>query len=262
MYDYPNPKDCFPNTNISGGICYFLWNNDYKGDCTYTNVVNGNKQSAIRQLNENEIFVRYNKAVSIIRKITAQQFESISNIVYARNPFGLDSAIRGSEKKKSKDDFKVYTSKGEGYLRKTDVKSNLHLAYKYKLLMGKVLSGHIGETDSSGQVKVIATIKAISPNEVTTDSYLIIGDFDNQQEAINIESYFKTKLLRFLLLQSLVSMNISRGNFRFVPLQDFTSKSDIDWSKSVAEIDAQLYKKYGLTEEEIGFIEGMIKPME
>ena len=70
------------------------------------------------------------------------------------------------------------------------------------------------------------------------------------------------KLVRFLLLQSLVSMNISRGNFRFVPLQDFTSKSDIDWTKSVAEIDRQLYAKYNLTEEEIAFIEQMIKPMD
>ena len=73
--------------------------------------------------------------------------------------------------------------------------------------------------------------------------------------------YLRTKFLRFLLLQSLVSMNISRNNFRFVPLQDFTDKSDINWEKSVLEIDQQLYTKYGLSEDEISFIESMIKSM-
>ena len=92
--------------------------------------------------------------------------------------------------------------------------------------------------------------------------YLVIGPFRIKKEAVNAERYFKTKFLRFLLLQSLVSMNISRNNFRFVPLQDFTSKSDIDWSRSIGEIDAQLYEKYGLERDEIDFIERMIKPME
>ena len=192
----------------------------------------------------------------------ATKFVSISNIVYARNPFDLDSSVRGDSKPKNSDDLKVYTSKGEGYLRKTAVKSNVDLVGKYKLSMGKVLSGHIGETDASGQVKVIATLLPLAPNEVTTDSYLIIGAFKTKKEATNILSYFKTKLLRFLLLQSLVSMNISRGNFRFVPLQDFTSKSDIDWSATIPEIDRQLYKKYNLTDDEIAFVEKMIKPME
>ena len=76
-----------------------------------------------------------------------------------------------------------------------------------------------------------------------------------------MQKYIHTKFLRFLLLQSLASMNISRNNFRFVPLQDFTENSDIDWSRSVAEIDRQLYAKYTLTEDEIAFIESMIKPM-
>lgn len=128
--------------------------------------------------------------------------------------------------------------------------------------MGKVLSGHIGETDNNGQVKVISSVFYSSPNEVCTDSYLVIGCFESKIEAINIEKYFKTKFLRFLLLQSLVSMNISKGNFRFVPIQDFTPQSDIDWTQSIADIDKQLYRKYKLDEDEIEFIEKMIKPMD
>ena len=118
--------------------------------------------------------------------------------------------------------------------------------------MGKVLSGHIGETDDKGQVKVIASIQAAQPKEACTDSYLLIGNFNNSLEANNLKEYLKTKMLRYLLLQALASMNISRANFRFVPLLDFSKT----WT------DEMLYKKYGLTTEEINTIEQMIKPME
>ena len=123
------------------------------------------------------------------------------------------------------------------------------------------ISGHLGETNKEGQVKVIATLQIASPKEVSTDSYLVIGEFHSKIQANNLMQYLRTKFSRFLLLQSLASMNISRNNFRFVPLQDFTEGSDIDWSKSIEEIDKQLYAKYNLTEEEISFIESMIKPM-
>ena len=77
-----------------------------------------------------------------------------------------------------------------------------------------------------------------------------------------MKKYIATKFQRFLLLQALTSIHITKDSFIFVPLQDFTANSDIDWSKSIAEIDKQLYAKYGLSEEEIAFIEKMIKPME
>lgn len=259
IIDYPNPKDCFPNANISGGVCYFLYDNKEEGDCLFTNVINGKRESAIRKLDEYEIFIRYNKAISIIHKVVSHK--SISEIVSARNPFGLGSSVRGLENKTEKTPILVYSSRGHGYISKNELKDNEELFGSYKLLMGKVLSGHIGETDMNGQVKVIATIKTAKPQEVSTDSYLVVGPVAGLIEVNNLHSYFRTKFLRFLLLQSLASMNISRANFRFVPLQDFTFNSDIDWSKSISEIDAQLYAKYGLSEEEMAFIESMIKPM-
>ena len=259
IIDYPNPKDCFPNANISGGVCYFLYDNKEEGDCLFTNVINGKRESAIRKLDEYEIFIRYNKAISIIHKVVSHK--SISEIVSARNPFGLGSSVRGLENKTEKTPILVYSSRGHGYISKNELKDNEELFGSYKLLMGKVLSGHIGETDMNGQVKVIATIKTAKPQEVSTDSYLVVGPVTGLTEVNNLYSYFRTKFLRFLLLQSLASMNISRANFRFVPLQDFTFNSDIDWSKSISEIDAQLYAKYGLSEEEMAFIESMIKPM-
>ena len=262
IVDYPNPKDCFPTANISGGVCYFLWNRDQACKCIFINVINGERISSIRDLGEYDVFVRYNNALSIIRKIIKSSHDYVSSIVSARNLYNLDSSIRGYETKKMESDLQVYTSRGIGYIDKKMVPINTDTIDRYKLFMGKVLSGHLGETDDNGQVKVIATLFVGLPFDVCTDSYLVIGPFNQKRECINSESYFRTKFLRFLLLQALVSMNISRGNFRFVPLQDFTSSSDIDWSVSIAEIDAQLYRKYGLSDEEIAFIEKMIKPME
>ena len=259
IIDYPNPKDCFPTANISGGVCYFLRDKNYTGDCLFSNVVNGKTITSMRVLNEFDVFVRYNRALPIIKKVHTDNV--LSDLVFARNPFNLDSSIRGESESDEETDIKVYSSKGIGYLRYSDITTNQDLVGKYKVLMGKVLSGHLGETNEEGQVKVIATLQVASPQEVSTDSYLVIGEFYSRIQANNLIQYLRTKFLRFLLLQSLVSMNISRNNFRFVPLQDFSDESDIDWGKSIKGIDEQLYAKYNLTNEEISFIESMIKPM-
>lgn len=261
IYDYPNPKDCFPTANVSGGICYFLWVIKYNGKCSFVNVVNGVKSTEERILNEFDVFVRYNNALSIIHKVYCPENKSLIASVRARNAFNLHSAVRGSAIKDSNNDILVYSSKGVGYIPVSEVTGCNELLPRYKTFMGKVLSGHVGETDQAGQVKVISTTIVAKPYEVTTDSYLVMGDFASLFEATSLQKYLHTKFLRFLLLQSLASMNISRGNFRFVPIQDFTEGSDIDWSESIAEIDAQLYAKYNLSDEEIAFIESMIKPM-
>ena len=133
---------------------------------------------------------------------------------------------------------------------------------KYNVITGKALSGHLGESDENGQVKVLATTKIILPGEVCTESYIVMGKFDTKFEANNLYKYLCTKVVRFLLLQALPTMDIRKESFRFVPLQDFTNSSDIDWSKSIEDIGRQLYRKYGLDDKEIGFIERMIKPME
>lgn len=262
LYDFPNSKDCFPTANISGGVCYYLFDDKYSGNCKVVNVVNGRQDSQERNLNEQEVFIRYNKAVSIVKKMDLGH-GILSDVIYTRNPFSLDSAVRGHESESSYNNIKVYSSKGTGYISINDIKSGLEIIPRYKVMMGKVLSGHVGETDSEGKVKVLSTVFTANPNEVCTDSYLVVGkDLKTFEEANNLSKYLKSNFTRFLLLQSLASMNISRGNFRFVPLQDFTSSSDIDWTQPVAAIDQQLYRKYGLSDEEVAFIEKMIKPME
>ena len=128
-------------------------------------------------------------------------------------------------------------------------------------MTSKVTAEHAGEPDKNGQFKIISRTEIIGPNEVCTDSYLIIGASENKSIVENEYKYLKTYFTRFLLMLSVSSINLSADKFQFVPNQNFTEQSDIDWSKSISEIDQQLYAKYDLSTDEISFIESMIKPM-
>ena len=251
MVDYPNPKDCFPSLNVSGGICYFLWDREYKGLCNFTNVIGSRQISASRKMNEFNYFIRYNSAVSIVHKITKNSSKMLESIITSRKPFGLDSSLRGAETK-CENDVTLVSSAGRSYISKNSIVTGHELVDKYKVIIGKALSGHIGETDENGQVKVLAKVELLNPNEVCTESYLCVGNYDNIENARNLEKYLTTKFVRFLLLQALSSMNITKDKFCFVPMQDFSKP----WT------DEELYAKYDLTQEEIDFIESMIKPME
>ena len=102
------------------------------------------------------------------------------------------------------------------------------------------------------------------PQSICTETYLVVGaDLDlSETSANNLSIYLKTKFARYLHGVAKISQHGTAKTYRFVPLQDFTEHSDIDWSKSIAEIDQQLYRKYNLSDDEIAFIEKMIKPME
>mgnify|MGYP001002507464 CR=1 FL=1 len=127
--------------------------------------------------------------------------------------------------------------------------------------MSKVTAEHAGEPDKNGQFRIVSRTEIIEPNDVCTDSYLIIGASEDKSIVENEYKYIQTRFTRFLLMQAVSSINLSLDKFQFIPLQDFTEKSDINWNNSVAEIDQQLYIKYNLSDKEISFIESMIKPM-
>lgn len=250
IVDYPNPKDCFPGVNISGGVCYFLWDKQHDGLCEFTNVIGNQKITSLRDLSEFHYFIRYNNSVSIIHKVTKER-ERLSDIITSRKPFGIDSFERGIPDKKA-GDLTLVSSAGIGYLPRTQITQGVDLIDRYKVIIGKALSGHIGETDENGQVKVLARLEVLKPEEICTESYLCVGNYDNEKEANNLKDYLATKFVRFLLLQALTSMNITKDKFCFVPLQNFNE----EWT------DEKLYKKYGLTQDEVDFIESMIRPME
>ena len=188
----------------------------------------------------------------IIKKIKKLNEKTLDNIVYSRNIFGLNSSIEG-HLAKNEGDLTLYSLNGVSYVEQNDVvKVKDDLINKYKVMMTKAMSGG-NKPSSDGSYLVISnTMRILKPQEICTETYLCIGNFNNKIEANNLYKYLKTKFFRFLLLQALTSINISKDKFCFIPIQDFTKSFN----------DAELYKKYKLTQAEIDFIEATIRPIE
>ncbi|RHW54276.1 Eco57I restriction-modification methylase domain-containing protein [Lactobacillus bombicola] len=254
IVDYPNSKEVFSNTSIGGGVCYFVRNTDYSGPCDFVNVSKGKLNLMRRNLNEFPVLVRYNEAVSIIRKVMNRNNSSVSEIMSSLMPFGLNTSYRGFKDKQSDDDLALYAS-GDSltYISRAHVKKGKEFIDDYKVIISKTGAEHAGEPDKIGMFKVIpSTMRVINPGDVCTHSYFVAGQFDSPKNAKNLLSYLKTKFVRFLVLQSMSGIGLSRQVFTFVPMQDFSQKWD----------DQKLYQKYSLTEDEILFIESMIKEMD
>lgn len=250
LVDYANSADCFPGVNVAGGVCYFLWDRDYAGECTVINkkdniIVSEEK----RKLNEYKFFVRNNIALSIIRKVLTDKPKTMDKVVFSRNYFGIPTTVSGFEDKKP-GTVPVLTSKGIIYIPRSKVSDKDNLIGKYKVIITYAMSGGNKPT-SEGNYQIVSSLKVLQPEEVCTETYLIIDTVDTKQQGENLASYVATKFFRFLLLQALTSIHITKDKFCFIPIQ----KYDEDWS------DEKLYTKYSLTDEEITLIESMIKPM-
>lgn len=252
LVDYSNSADCFPGVTIAGGVCYFLWSKEYNGNCKVKNMENENVISEIeRPLNEFDIFIRDNKAIEIIRKVREFKEHTMDEMVYSRNCFNLLSKEKGHSTHNINEDYILYSLNGKAYISKGIVIDRDNLVDKYKVIMTKAMSGG-NKPSSEGNYLVISnTMRVLSPGEVCTETYLCLGSFDNEEEANGLRDYMKTKFFRFLLLQALTSINISKEKFELIPIIDFKQKID----------DKMLYKKYNLNESEIEFIENKIKTM-
>ncbi len=248
LVDYTDSSECFPGVDIAGGICYFLWDRDHAGDCTVKNIVGGKEQVSTRPLDEFDTFIRYAEAVDIVKKVREHKEKTMNNQVSSRKPFGLATTVEPY----SNGDLDLRYSKGMGKYKSSEIKTGNDLIPKWKTIISYVSYDHAGQPGKDGMRKVMSVIEILPPNAVCTETYLIAGSFDSEKEAQNLQKYLQTKFVRFLVAQIAVSQHITRGCFAFVPTQDF-SKS---WT------DEELYAKYDLTEEEIAFIESMIKPME
>lgn len=253
LVDYPNAKDCFSGLSISGGVCYFLWDRDHQGDCQFSTIMDGKENTLTRPLNEFSTLVRYNQAVGIIHKVQAKKGKSLSEIVSAISPFGLSTKERGAANPSQTRNIKLISSAGVGYIERSAIPKGAELVDTYKVLVSQTGAEHAGEPSKDGKYRVLtSSMQVLSPNEICTHSYLVIGAYSQSAFAENVLAYLKTSFVRFLVLQSMTSIHLTKGTFSFVPMQDFSKP----WT------DEELYAKYGLTNEEIAFIESMIKPME
>lgn len=252
IVDFINAKDCFPTISISGGVSFFLWNNHYSGNCKFTSKSNLEVSTVKRPLDEFPVLVRYNKAVSVIHKVNTLNEEKLANEVSAISPFALSTTVRGKELPES-NTIRLFTSKGIYYIDKSDVRKGKEWTHCFKVLVSQTGAEHAMEPSKDGTYRVLtSTMQELEPSDVCTHSYILVGKLSSRKEASNLLRYLKTKFVRFLALQCISSIHISRSVFQFVPLQNFSRP----WT------DADLYAKYNLTEDEIAYIEKLIKPME
>ena len=254
IVDYVDSKDCFPGVDINGGICYFLWDKNYQGLCNFESHIKDSITYSQRQLNEFDIFIRRNEALSIIHKIVNKKEKTLADEggCSSQTPFGFLSTFHGTSEKKHENDCEILSSKGWGFVERNLISKGQNMVNKYKPLISKLSCEHAGTPDKNGMYRVLSRMEILKPSQICNQSYLIVCASDDEQSAKRVYSYLRTKFVRFLILQTLVGMNISINNFRFVPWQDFSE----EWT------DEKLYKKYSLTQEEINFIESIIRPMD
>ena len=248
LHDFFDTNDVFPGVDISGGVCYFLWSKDYKGMCEVTSHISSRKSTLIRNLIEGETgtFVRFNEAIPILRKIKNAGERSFGNGISSRKPFGIPTNIKVSDKL-SDESVKIYAYPKNGFVPKNAIEKNEDWIARYKVLSAKAY----GERGAF-PYKVVATPSIAEPGSCCSETYICLSVVDSQKEAKNIVSYIATKFFRFLVLLKKNTQDATSKVYEFVPTQDFTKP----WT------DEELYKKYGLDEDEIGFIERMIRPME
>lgn len=257
--DYINASDAFPGVDVAGGVSYFLWDRAHAGTCAVTTINKGQPIGPTeRILNEFDVFVRYAKSVQILHKIWPDGINAdlaLSSQVSARKSFGFATNDRGvSNPQKLKTPVELVSSATTDtyheYVERGAVTSNEEWIDQFKSTVGGAVPAG-GRPDKDGKFYGLSSIRALPPNVVCTESYIVVGRYNQELQTLNLHWYLHTKFVRFLISLRAVTQHITRGSFSFVPVQDFSKP----WT------DEELYKKYGLDESEIGFIENMIRPM-
>lgn len=273
IHDYLLVGETFPGVAIQGGILYFLWDRDHPGDCEVVTHYEGRVLSrAIRPLMErgSDVFIRYNEAVPILKKVVAveggvagsvalPEDKRFTRLVSSRKPFGLATNFKVRSTKKAGDVICYWNGGpgfkqgGKGWVSRAEVTEGLDLIDHWKVFIG----GAYGDRGGGGASRD-AFPKAVlgrpfvgEPGSVCTETYICIGPFASEAEARNVCSYLACKLMRFLVMLHKPSQHATRKVYTFVPMQDFSRS----WS------DQDLYAKYGLSAEEIVFVEWAMRPM-
>lgn len=261
--DYLNASDVFPGVGLKGGICYFLWDRDHPGDCSVTTHAKETAPSTtVRPLLENgaDVFLRFNEGVSILKKVMAietgqddtvrlPEKKRFETLVSSRKPFGLETTYRGHARRGS-NDVLIYQNGGTGYIKRDEIPSGHNLIDSWKVYVGRAAPG-TGNKDTYPH-RIISTPFIGQPASICSETYLCIGPFDTEQQTENVLSYLSCRLTRLLILLHKPSQDTTRKVYTFVPTQD--------WSRPWTDQD--LYAKYGLTAEEIHFVESIVRPME
>jgi hypothetical protein len=249
LFDFPNSNDCFTNVDIAGGLCYFLWDSKHTDDCIITNNINNETISAKRSLNEFDILIRDNTAISILHKVLAWNIETktLTERISSSKPFG----IRGFyEPKNSGIPCHFVQRIGLKFASEEDISDKFDLLNKWKLLIPK--SPIAGQTDFTKPVGFYynGNVRIAKPNECCTETYLVAFASSSEKEVVSFKTYLFTKIVRFLLLQKVVSQDVTKRCFGFIPdLNVYEGKYT----------DKQLCEMWGITTEEWVYIDSRIQ---
>ena len=246
LVDFPNPNDCFPGVPVKGGVCYFMWDKNHPGDCEVVTVRGEQSSRMTRPLLEanHNVFIRYNEALTVLQKIVSKGENTFGSLVSSRKPFGLSSDFKSFTKT---GEIRLYANKATGFVALKQILQNKQWIKQWKVYISYAYGA--GEEFPH---QILNKPFIGEPDSACTETYLLIGPFKSIEICTNVISYISTKLFRFLVLLIKNTQHATNRVYQFVPLQDFSKP----WT------DAELYTKYGLTEEEIAFIESMIRPMD
>lgn len=248
LVDYPDAAEVFPQVDVPGGICYFLWERGADSDCRVTTVHGNDMQESVRALNQFDTFIRNHLAVSVLERVLSVHQDSITTLVSATRPFGLQTKDRPD----GKGTIRLVSSGGVGLIPASRISAGQDLVQKWKVMTSKTSHDHGGNPDRRGMRRVLSRLELLEPGAVCTESYIVLGGFETRNEAQNCLSYLQTKFARFLISLLSFSQDITRERFRYVPRMDFTQP----WT------DAKLAELFGLSREEVDFIERSIHPMD
>lgn len=249
IVDFPEAIDCFPGVQIKGGVCYFLWDRDNTGDVKVLTSRKGEIVSEMTRplLEENcETFIRYNEAISILKKVQSHGEPLLKVKVSTRKPFGLETTYKGVSTQKN-NHIKLYQNGGIGYINRSLITKNPELIEKYKVLIPRAGSG-----SDTFPHSILGKPFVAEPGSACTETYIVLDSFDTINESRNLCTYVSTRFFRFLVLLIKSTQDATARVYAFVPVQDFKQP----WT------DEKLYKKYKLTKKDIAFIESMIRPMD
>jgi site-specific DNA-methyltransferase (adenine-specific) len=263
LHDFPDSSEVFPGVQIKGGVCFFLWEKGNTGPVAVTTHDKGQVIStATRPLIEAgaDVFIRYNEAVAILKKVFAVEKDSSSDsvdlafnssqgfkaLVSSSKPFGFRTFFQG-ETTSSPGSVKVFQNGGIGFTSRMSVSKNEELIDVWKVFIPRAGSG----SDAFPHM-ILGKPFVGQPGEISTETYNCIGPFPDGEQAENARRYIQTKFFRFLVLMHKPSQDASQSVYTFVPRQDFSQMWD----------DARLFKKYGISPDEVDFINSLIREME
>ena len=256
LVDYPDSKEVFnKSVNINGGVCYYLYDKEYNGNCNVAQFYNKKEvYNRPRDLSKYPIFIRDIIGLGIIEKV-----RQVNEGRYYLSEVGVQSVDCFNVK----DNIAVHGYYCEGDIRIVDATGYLYAKREYLNNQRLIDCYNVIVTHAvGGEGYVIPnTTKILEKGEACSVTYLCVGGTSDREKAVRLSKYIKTKFVRFLILQTISGQNISANSFMFVPVQQFDETDNIDWVRSIAGIDEQLYAKYNLSIDEIEYIEKTIKPM-